>query len=629
MIGLESAKLTGTPGKGGWAQVHEFTPEDPEKINARGHLIAIVSTTRVETNPGSVDTISLGRELIARLHEEYFGDLTLKPFNALTIAVQKVTDEFKTNWGDVEIIASAIVDDVVYSVAGSGGKVLICRDGAVGTILSSSGEVVSSSGFPKSGDRLLMATKSFFETVSQGVIKAALTSGDPEAGIETFAPMIHSTADLGNLGVVIVRFEQKKITEVPVLPKAAPAFTMINKLNFSSLINKVPAIFNSILARFPKRAVYVQAPVTDEVTSQSKKLTFTVAIVLLLILAISIGFGIRQKRMNDLKNKYTGILSQASDEVDQAISLASVSPDKSRELFYDAEQKLASIESLNIKDSKYDALKQKIADSRAAILGEYITNPEMFLDLSLLASGFKGDVVTASGGNIYVLDKQGKRLVSVAFDTKKSKVVAGPTQIDEADDLASYEGRTFILMSDGIYEVGTSKSKVIDKTWGGSALIKAFAGNIYVLDIAGNGIFRYQGVGDNFGDKNSWLAAGTNANFSNAKAWVIDGSVYVLYPGSKILKYSLGSPQNFSLTGITPEISNIDAIYADSDTTDVYLLDRAGNRVVVLDRKGKYLAQYIDNLIGQATNFVVSEPDKRIILLIGDKLYSFDIKHLQ
>jgi hypothetical protein len=352
-------------------------------------------------------------------------------------------------------------------------------------------------------------------------------------------------------------------------------------------------------------------------------------VILLVILLVSVGFGIRQKRMNDLKSKYQGLLTEAGSEVDQAISLASVSPDKSRELFVDSEQKLNQIESLKVNDPKVLELAKKIDDSRAAILGEYLAAPTLFLDLSLLSSGFKGDALTASGGSIYILDKAGKRLVSVAIDTKKSKVVAGPTQIDSAFDLASYEDRSFILMSDGIYEVGTIHDKVIDKTWSGDAFIKAFAGNLYVLDKSGNAIYRFQGQGNGFGDKANWLAAGTKVNFSDAKQWVIDGSVYVLYPNSKVLKYSLGSPQNFSISGVIPEIGTVDAIYADADNQGVYLLDRAGKRVVVIDKKGKYIAQYISDQIANATNLVVSEADKKIILLTGDKLFSIDIKHLQ
>lgn len=628
MLTTESAKLTGTPGASGWAQVHEFTPDDPQKLAARGHLFAVVATARVENASAPIDTISTGRELIARLHEEYFGNLEAKPFNALTNAIEKTTKEFGETWGNIEIVASAIVEGVVYSVASGGGRVIICRGGALGTILGGSEMVTSASGFPQAGDTLLMASKIFFENISQGVIKAALTSENPQSAIDSFAPTVHGTGDLGSLGAVVIRFAEKEVfvSNPAQVPEVKP-----NLMRFESfdLKNKVLGLAKALVNLIPRKNVYVKTAIEEDAVSQNKKLTFSVALILLIILAVSIGFGVRQKRVNDVRNKYQGILRQAQDQVDQAISLASVSPDRSRELFYDSEQKLSQIESLKVTDPKIDALKKKIDDSRAAILGEYLAEPSLFLDLSLLSSGFNGDTLVSSGGQVYVLDKQSKRLVSVAVDTKKSKVVAGPTQIDEAFDLASYEDRSFILMSDGIYEVGIGKSKVVDKSWSGEALIKAFAGNLYVLDKSGNAVYRYQGQGNIFGEKANWLATGTNVNFSDARAWVIDGSVYVLYPDSKISKFSLGSPQNFTVAGVIPEIGKIEAIYADADNQGVYLLDRAGKRIVVTDKKGKYVAQYISDQIAPASNLVVSEADKKIILLTGDKLFSIDIKHLQ
>ncbi|MEK7112024.1 MAG: hypothetical protein AAB875_01740, partial [Patescibacteria group bacterium] len=63
---LVSAKLTGSPGASGWAQVHEFAAVDPEKLASRGHLFAVVATGRHEEG---VDAVSAGRELLARLHE--------------------------------------------------------------------------------------------------------------------------------------------------------------------------------------------------------------------------------------------------------------------------------------------------------------------------------------------------------------------------------------------------------------------------------------------------------------------------------------------------------------------------------------------------------------------------------
>jgi len=330
-----------------------------------------------------------------------------------------------------------------------------------------------------------------------------------------------------------------------------------------------------------------------------------------------------------LKKEYQGLLTQATSEVEQAISLASVNPDESRQLFLDSEQKLVQIQALKVKDPKIDELQKRIEDSRAAVLGEYAAEPELFLDLGLLSSGFKGDTVSSSGGNIYVLDKVGARVVSIAVDTKKSKIVAGPAVIENPLDLAAYENSVYVLLSDGIYLVGSQKTKVIDKVWSGDALIYSFAGNLYVLDKAGNMIYRYSGqTGNTFGSQQNWLSGSTRADFSGALGWGMNGAIYVLYPQSRILKYSLGSPQSFSISGVTPEVGNIDAIYADPDNQYVYLLDKAGKRIVVIDRNGKYKAQYINDQISGVSRLMVSEEQKKIILLTGEKLLSMEIKHL-
>ena len=65
----------------------------------------------------------------------------------------------------------------------------------------------------------------------------------------------------------------------------------------------------------------------------------------------------------------------------------------------------------------------------------------------------------------------------------------------------------------------------------------------------------------------------------------------------------------------------------DPDNQYLYFLDKLGKRVVVTDKKGAYVAQYVDNQISGATNLIVSEAQKKIILLIGDKLMSIDMKN--
>jgi hypothetical protein len=630
MLEITSAKVTATPGPSGWVQVYEFTPEDPSQLRVRGKIFIVVASKKWT---GEIEAMSSGRALIKRFNEEYYGALETKTFDALKNTTQKVIGEFKESWGDVEIVCCAMADGVVYSAASGGCRVIISRDGALATILTSQGEdVIAASGYPKVNDSILLGTQAFFEKVTVEVIKTGLDNGKPEFAEETFAPLVRGSEGIGTTGALIMKFTnndffvQKEAdqSEQPVENRE----DQLSKPKEHVFKEKLAGLITLFSKKIPKKGIYLKSRMGDEATSQSRKMTFSVGLILLGILIVSIGFGIRQKKVNDFKKEYQGKLAVATEQVDRAISLSSVSIDDARQLFLDSEQKLTEILALKVKDPKVDELQKKIEDSRAAILGEFAATPELFLDLGLLSSGFKGDLVSSSGGLIYVLDKGGGKVVSIAFDTKKSNVVAGPSVVSGPLDLASYQDNVYVLFSDGVYLVDSVKTKVIEKTWTGNAFIHAFAGNLYILDKDGNQIYRYSGVpGNTFGSQQNWLSGSTKPDFSGAVSWGMNGAIYVLYPNSKILKYSLGSPQNFSLSAISPEIGNVDALYADPDNQNVYLLDKAGKRVVVIDKNGKYIAQYISDQISATTSLVVSESQKRIILLTGDKLLSVELKN--
>lgn len=625
MLQTSSAKIIATPDAAGWIQIHNFLPGGIEGVGAKGELFTVVASN---LGKEGVEAITFEREIVGRLRDEYYKSIQDKPFDALRNATQKTVDGFNRPGQKLEIACCVYVKGVVYTSAFGGCKVLIRRGGSIASILESGDSVVVASGLPQNDDLIIAGSSVFFEKTNLNWLNECLKGNDPAFAVEKLSPGIYGGEQEGTAGAVIIKFGQKieekmfqtNLPPVEEVVKKAPKLVMSKMFS-----NKILGL----LKKIPKKNIYVRQGMQDQAISHSRKLTLSVGIILLLILAVSVGFGIRQRKINNLKKEYQGFLIEATSKLEQAISLASTNPEESRNLFLDSENKLQQIQSMKVKDEEVDKLSKKIIDSRAAILGEYYVQPELFLDLGLLSSGFKGQDISSSGGNVYILDKDGGRVVSIVITSKKSKVVAGPTVIENPLDLASYEDSVYLLFADGIYLVGSTKSKVIEKTWNGDVMIHSFAGNIYILDKSGNQIYRYSGAtGNTFETQQNWLSSSTKPDFTDAKSWGINGSVYVLYPNAKILKYSQGSPQNFSLKGITPEIGNIDAFYADPDNQYVYLLDRAGKRVVVIDKDGKYKAQYISEDIGGANNLVVSEADKKIILLTGEKLLSIELKNI-
>jgi len=625
---LISSKLTGNPGTSGWAQVHEFAPVEPEKLDSRGRLYAVVATGRHEEG---VDAVSAGRELLARLHEEYFGGEEGPAFAVLQNAVKKVSDEFGQSWGEVEIAAVALVSDVVYSVVGGGAQVAIFRNGMLAKILESSKEeVISASGYPQAEDLLILGTKAFFDSLAAGVLKAALQGKDPAAAVEQLAPVVHSKQDTGNLGATIIVFKETEGTQVtPVQEISEEKAPLQEKPQLSSYLRKgLSFIQNFVSKKLPERRIYVRPGETEEEVPQKRKTMVTVGAILVVLLVVSIGFGIRAKNVREQKGRYEERLTQAEHEFDESLSLASLNPERARELFANSKGAAEALLGEGIKDKRLDLLSQKLSENQGNILGEYKVDPELFVDLSLQVSGFEGQEVASSGKTIFVLDKKGKRIISVDFGTKKTQVASGPDQIGEAQSLAAYEDRVFILTPDGVSEVGKTKSQVIDKSWDGEVLVYAYAGNLYLIDKVGSTIWRYPGTGEAFASKQNWLAPGTKVDLSQVKSVTIDGTIFLLSSSGKLSKFSLGNPTGFTPQGVFPELSTPDAIYTNEELKYVYVLERSGKRVVVLEKDGKYKAQYTSDKIGEAQDLAVSEKEGKIVILTGGKLLSIKISHL-
>lgn len=570
------AKLTGTPDFSGFVKIDEFSSRDAGSNDKRGRLFIVLSLQRENEEKRS--------EIITRIREEYFSDLENSSYNALTSAVNKVVSGFK-GMNSLDLVAISLVGKVVYTVALGGGKVSILRSGAHAFILSTNvGEasVASASGHPEEGDRLIAGTSSFFEVVSPEELTKE---------IQDIASLLQSTQ-----GAVIIDFEKRE---------------------------KVRDFFARLI---PERSIRIRGAEIDEGIKANRKVMVSIGLILLSLLFVSIGFGVRQSRINKIKAGYESRLTQAEHDFEESLALVSLNPERGRELFVSAKKVTDELVSENVSDPRLSGLKSRVDENEGKILGDYKVALELFLDLGLLSSGFNGDDLASSGEEIFILDKNGKKIAQVTIATKKSKIAAGPDDVEGAESLASYEDRVFIGKSDGIYEVGDVKNKVAEVSVG--ELIYLYAGNIYSLNKSEGTIKRFPGTGKEFGNKQDWLSPSTKPDFSDSKTLTIDGSIYVLFPNGKILKYTLGAPKNFAISGVFPELVSAEAIYTNEENKYIYILDKMGKRIVVLDKEGGYKAQYTDDRIGEATDLVVSETEKKIILLSGSKLYSIEAKHL-
>jgi hypothetical protein len=151
---------------------------------------------------------------------------------------------------------------------------------------------------------------------------------------------------------------------------------------------------------------------------------------------------------------------------------------------------------------------------------------------------------------------------------------------------------------------------------------------MYLVDKSAKTIWRYAGAETGFGSAQKWNTNPIEANLENAAGIVIDGAIWIGFTSGDIQKYSLGNRIAFEVSGVNPELSFLNAIYTNEELSYIYILDRQQGRVVVIDKEGKYKAQYIHDKIKEATDIAVSEKNKKIIILTGERLLALEAKHL-
>lgn len=617
------AKLTGNPDSSGWCQVHDFTPEATEKVLARGRLIAVISTTKVEAG---LDEALTGREILSRLHEEYFGNLGLTTFNALKTALEKVSAD--KSFGDVKITAAVWTGKVLYVGASGGGKVVIIRGGGFATLLESQeGTCVCASGYPAANDVYLLSTTRFFSEFSQGFLKARVENATPDKCVEALAPSLHAAKDAGSLGVAVLKFYTPPdfSRETSVQKTEEPAPVVFPKPSLGIRV-KLAGLIDRISEKIPDPNIYLRQE-SDEQGTRTKGTTLLVGMGLLILLIISIGFGINQRNVASRNKEIEEKLASAYQDFEDAKRVLTSDPAASRTLFLSASEKVNLLLSTpgTKNNSSLTQLKEKLDSAQGEILGEYGTTPSLFVDLSLLSSGFNGSSVAVSEGVIAILDAKGAKAVTVDFASRKAKVVAGPDTLKDPLKVGIYAGRIFILNNAGIDEVGAKVVQVVKKDWG-EALFAAYTGNLYLLDKSANKILRFSASADGFASGSEWLAKDVQPDFSKVVSLAIDGSLWIASESGKILKFAQGSSQAFVPTGVPGDLKSIRAIYTNEEQEYLYVLDSANSRIIVFDKQGLFKLQYRADELKNAIGLVVDEKLKKMVILTGDKLQQIDLK---
>lgn len=328
--------------------------------------------------------------------------------------------------------------------------------------------------------------------------------------------------------------------------------------------------------------------------------------VVLLILAISAIWTISAQMNHKKDAEFRVQMDDAGSKYSEATSILELNRDRARSLLVEAQKSVRDALSVKPKDSQAVSLAsqidQKLKDSENAAGVSLKT----FYEADAQAVG-----LAKSGDSIMVFED--KQITEVAKDGKKLNSYGS---FEQALGGAVWDKSLFVLTNTRVIKVGRNKEKDVDVAAAlGGQDIGLFLGNVYIL--VKNQINKFVPVDSGYSKSADYLEK--SGNFSADSKMAIDGSIWVS-SGGDIFKYTRGKQDDFKISGLVGASTNFGEIYTDTDSSKIYVIDRANSALLVIGKDGVYQKSYQAKEFGQAKSLLVDEAAGKMYINSGSRV---------
>lgn len=92
------------------------------------------------------------------------------------------------------------------------------------------------------------------------------------------------------------------------------------------------------------------------------------------------------------------------------------------------------------------------------------------------------------------------------------------------------------------------------------------------------------------------------------------------------MRFTAGKENSYTPQGADTALGSLLMVYTDDEAKLVYVLDPERHRVVVFDKDGLYISQYVWEASFSPTKIVASESTKKLFLLAEGKIYTIPLQ---
>lgn len=367
---------------------------------------------------------------------------------------------------------------------------------------------------------------------------------------------------------------------------------------------------------------------------EPRRINLLVGGALLFLLVLMIGIGMVKRTALLAEREYSALDRSVTQKIEEILSIGDLNPERARSLLSGAKEDISTYLATKPKSayiSKVQQLSGRIDLTEEQAFKKNTVQLSTIVELPILADGLTATKMKSDGkDNLLFLDTHTPRLVQMNL-TDRSRVIIASDADANLVDIGTFETHAYGLSASGVVRIAIKKQEIkqvieADEFWKEPTSIGLFAGNIYVFDKGQGEVWKYPTLGDTYGGRRRWFAAGITPDLSNVVDMKVMGDIWFLTSTGKLLRYSRGAPVAFSMDGFPSQgeekrLQDPVAVYPTESL--IYVLERGASRVVVFGDDGSYKAQYVNSDFGKASDLVIQ--DQTGYVLVDNTVKSFGL----
>lgn len=318
---ISFSKIVATPTLNSWSQAY----------NA-GKLFAVLSLEKTTESPEIESLNMLGKDLLERLEQEFFA-IEDKNLESIKKAISSIFQN-QVEGITISFAAGAFINNILYLFGLGNAKVFIKREGSLGIALNTehvtSKNIVSSSGFLKEKDLIVLATDAFSQVITQEDLDSGLNNVDPTEIAEFLAPKIHK-AENGKISAIVIKYQKPLVEEV---------IDEGTEVSEPEVAIQTEEKTEKQVSFFEKYSVLIKSKlkIPGLKIKPSKKFFLVAAVIIAVILISSVFFAVQQQNNAKMRALFAQIYPQAQKKYDEGQGLLDLNKNFARDAFTSAQK---------------------------------------------------------------------------------------------------------------------------------------------------------------------------------------------------------------------------------------------------------------------------------------------------